>query len=153
MAQGGDRTPSNPAPVSGPGALSKRTDGGPTNPKKGQPVRTPTGGSYGEATELTGLQQGAPLGASPGGESGIPLDIPLSSGPGFAEDSAQPDVPVTDGAMLGPGAGVDALNLTNQKDEDLQRLLSYLPYLEHMANQPGASRAARNVVRQLKGLQ
>jgi len=32
--QGGYREPSNPAPVSGPGALSQRTDGGPTQGAK-----------------------------------------------------------------------------------------------------------------------
>ena len=30
--RGGYRAPSNPAPVSGPGALSQRTDGGATQP-------------------------------------------------------------------------------------------------------------------------
>jgi hypothetical protein len=42
MEQGGYRKPSNPAPVSGPGALSQRTDGGPTQP----------------ATYISGLPQG-----------------------------------------------------------------------------------------------
>ncbi len=32
--QGGYRAPSSPAPVSGPGALSQRTDGGPTQGAK-----------------------------------------------------------------------------------------------------------------------
>lgn len=62
MATGGYRRPSSPAPVSGPGALSQRTDGGP-----GQPVRTPTGGQYGEAQALTQMQQGAPLVGVPWG--------------------------------------------------------------------------------------
>ena len=42
MEQGGYRKPSNPAPVSGPGSLSQRTDGGPTQP----------------ATYIPGLPQG-----------------------------------------------------------------------------------------------
>jgi len=42
MEQGGYRKPSNPAPVSGPGALSQRTDGSPTQP----------------ATYISGLPQG-----------------------------------------------------------------------------------------------
>ena len=42
MEQGGYRKPNNPAPVSGPGALSQRTDGGPTQP----------------ATYISGLPQG-----------------------------------------------------------------------------------------------
>ena len=66
MASGGYRQPSSPAPVSGPGALSKRTDG----PQGGgsQPVRVPTGGTYGQGQQLQQLQQGAPLAASPGGD-------------------------------------------------------------------------------------
>ncbi len=40
--QGGYRKPNNPAPVSGPGSLSQRTDGGPTQP----------------ATYIPGLPQG-----------------------------------------------------------------------------------------------
>ncbi len=40
--QGGYRKPNNPAPVSGPGSLSQRTDGGPTQP----------------ATYISGLPQG-----------------------------------------------------------------------------------------------
>ena len=42
MEQGGYRKPNNPAPVSGPGALSQRTDGSPTQP----------------ATYIPGLPQG-----------------------------------------------------------------------------------------------
>ena len=42
MEQGGYRKPNNPAPVSGPGALSQRTDGSPTQP----------------ATYISGLPQG-----------------------------------------------------------------------------------------------
>jgi hypothetical protein len=150
MAQGGYRQPSNPAPVSGPGALSKRTDGG--GPGNQQPVRIPTGGSYGEATQLQQLQQAAPLAASPGGDTAQPAGLPLPAGPGFGAPSQEPNTPVTAGAALGAGPGLEALGIQGQQDEDLQRLIGYLPVLEHMANQPNASRAARNLVRQLKGM-
>lgn len=150
MAQGGYRQPSNPAPVSGPGALSRRTDGG--GPGNQQPVRVPTGGSYGDATQLMKLQQAAPLAASPGGDTAQPAG-PLTEGiTPFTADTQMPDTPVTDGAPLGPGAGLEGLNLSPQKDEDIQRLIQYLPVFEHMANQPGSSRAARNAVRSLKGM-
>lgn len=152
MARGGYRQPNNPAPVSGPGALSRRTDGG--GPGNQQPVRVPTGGSYGEASQLMNLQQQAPLGASPGGG-----DLNLSqllggaeSGTPFGAPTDQPSVPVTDGAALGAGAGPEALGLAPQQDEDLKRLIQYLPVLEHMANQPNSSRSARNLVRKLKGM-
>lgn len=149
MAKGGYRQPSDPAPVSGPGALSRRTDGGPGGK---QPIRVPTGGNYGEATQLQSLQQAAPLGASPGGDTRPPMDLALPEGPGFGEATQMPDVPVTDGAALGAGAGLEALGLQNQPDADMQRLLQYLPVFEHMANQPGSSKAARNLVRALKGM-
>lgn len=151
MAQGGYRQPNNPAPVSGPGALSRRTDGG--GPGNQQPVRVPTGGSYGEATQLQKLQQSAPLAASPGGETALPLEgLQLPELTPFGAPTEQPDTPVTAGAALGPGAGPEALNLTPQQDDDMQRLLQYLPVFEHMAEQPGSSKSARNLVRHLKGM-
>lgn len=146
--RGGYRRPNNPAPVSGPGALSKRTDGGP-----GQPVRTPSGGAYGERQALDQLQQAAPLSASPGGDVGAPEPADITAGlVGFDAPTQMPDEPVTAGAALGDGPGPEALGLPNEPDEDMQRLVSYIPVLEHMANQPGASKAARNLVRQLKGM-
>lgn len=148
MARGGYRQPGNPAPVSGPGALSKRTDGGPS-----QPVRTPSGGAYGERQELEQMQQGAPLSASPGGDVGAPQPADITEGlVGFDAPTQEPDTPVTAGAALGEGPGMEALGLPNQPDEDMRRLVAYLPVFEHMANQPGSSKAARNLVRQLKGM-
>jgi len=54
MARGGYRKPANPASVSGPGALSRRTDGK-------QPVMNITGGKYGENKQLNELQRSAPM--------------------------------------------------------------------------------------------
>lgn len=145
---GGSRTPSSPAPVSGPGALSKRTDGGP-----GQPVRVPTGGAYGDATQLAQAQAGAPMAASPGGDQpahSLLAGLSIPQGPAFGAPSQQPDIPVTDGAAAGPGAGPEALGLPVQQDQDMQALVKYLPVLEHMANIPGASNSARNMVRAIK---
>lgn len=148
MARGGYRQPSNPAPASGPGALSRRTDGGPS-----QPVRTPTGMPYGEAGELARLQRAAPLAASggtptPGREGGgaPPNIVP------FGAATQEPNTPVTAGAALGPGAGPEALGIPDAPSADLQSLLGYLPVFEFMANQPGASSASRNLVRQLKSM-
>jgi hypothetical protein len=58
--RGGPRTPENPAPVSGPGRLSQRTDGG-------QPIRVPSGMNYGEAGRLREIQQSAPMEQNPVG--------------------------------------------------------------------------------------
>ncbi|UQA91641.1 hypothetical protein [Streptomyces halobius] len=142
--RGGYRRPANPAPVSGPGPLARRTDGGP-----GQPVRTPTGGAYGEGVELERLQQAAPLAESPGGEEMAP-GVDLEGLTGFGEPSGEPGTPVTAGAELGAGPGLEALGLTPQQDADMETLITYLPALERMANVPGASKATRNLVRFIK---
>jgi hypothetical protein len=103
---------------------------------------------------LEQMQQAAPLAASPGGDVGAPQPAgDLTDGlVGFDQPSQQPDVPVTAGAAAGGGPGPEALGLPNQPDEDLRRLVTWLPAFEHMANQPGSSKAARNLVRQLKGM-
>lgn len=152
---GGPRTPNSPAPVSGPGSLSKRTDSGPADQK--QPVRVPTGGAYGDATALRQDQQGAALAASPGGDQsaspGLLAGLSLPTGPAFGAPSQRPGVPVTDGAASGPGAGPEALGIPAQQDQDMQLLQQYLPVFEHLANQPHSSAAARNMVRSIKAYQ
>ena len=136
--RGGYQKPSNPAPVSGPGALSKRTDGA-------QPIRDLPDADYGENRDYVEAQQGAPLaesaalspsGAAPGGGG--------ASLVGFGEDSMQPGTPVTAGAGAGAGPGMEALGLASERDDDMRIAESYLPVLEFMANQPGSSDAARN---------
>lgn len=152
MARGGYRQPGNPAPVSGPGALSQRTDG----PQGGgsQPVRAPSGGKYGDRQALEQMQQAAPLAASPGGDVGAPQPAQdITAGlVGLDAPTQEPGTPVTAGAATGDGPGLEALGLPNAPDQDLRRLVGYLPVFEHMANQPGSSKAARNLVRQLKGM-
>lgn len=103
--RGGYRQPRNPAPVSGPGQLSRRTDGGPQ-----QSTQPMTGMGYGENEEFNAMQGGAPLAAtpsvsnararktSPTGQGGAAA-VPLFSPTGFPEE------PVTAGAAFGPGAG------------------------------------------------
>ena len=102
--KGGYQPPANPAPVSGPGQLSQRTDGGPT-----QPIRSLPNAQYGANKEFVQLQQAAPLpsdaapaggGAPQGGmPPGMPQPLPLTAG------TVMPDQPVTHGADAGPGAG------------------------------------------------
>lgn len=151
MPSGGYRQPANPAPVSGPGALSRRTDG--PQGGGGQPVRAPSGGKYGERQALEQMQQAAPLSASPGGDAGAPPTADLTEGlVGLDAPTQQPDTPVTAGADRGAGPGLEALGLPNAPDQDLRRLVAYLPVFEHMANQPGSSKGARNLVRMLKGM-
>ncbi len=132
-------------PVSGPGALSQRTDRGPA-----QAMRDLPDAAYGENATFKDLQRQALLAQSPGATGamsaggGGPQVIPMGAA------STMPGVPVTDGASLGAGAGMEALGIINQPQADLTRLVPYLPVLEFMANQEGASWATRNLVRRLK---
>ena len=115
---GGYREPSNPAPVSGPGKLSQRTDG--------QPIMDAPGGEYGDRQELRALQSQAPLAAGP--QQGSPAGgIDLSSIVPLGAPSAQPDTPVTAGADAGAGPGSDALGLPDNKSADAQYLAKWLP--------------------------
>lgn len=136
------------AEVSGPGSMSQRTDKAVSNANSTLP-----NAQYGENADYQDQKSGAPMATQPGGGN-----VDLSSLLGNAASnvipigspSQQPNVPVTDGAATGAGAGVSALGLPDQKLQDLQSLQPYLPVLEFMANQPGASWAMRNVIRQVK---
>jgi hypothetical protein len=154
MASGGYRQPAHPAPVSGPGALSQRTDGGPGK----QPVRPVTGLPYGQGQQLQQTQAAAPMSASPGGPVPQSALAGLLGGGGggapaqrtpFGAATAQPNTPVTAGANAGPGPDQSALGIPQQSQQDMQALLAYLPVFQHMANQPGSSAAARNLTRSL----
>lgn len=94
MARGGRRTPANPAPVSGPGALSRRTDGG-----AGQPIRVAPGGAYGARQASVALQQAAPLQAGPPRPTGqgtvAPAGLPM---PNVFAPTNRPAEPPTAGA-------------------------------------------------------
>ena len=101
---GGPRTPGKPAPVSGPGQLSRRTDGGPqqTNARM-------TGMGYGENADFMDIQSSAPLAATPS-VSNMRSQNPSSTAQSVAatplfSQTARPDEPVTAGADFGPGEG------------------------------------------------
>lgn len=108
--RGGYRRPANPAPVSGPGALSRRTDGGPT-----QGARYMRGGSYGEGQEMMGLQQAAPMAAEgPAPRPVTPTAFPDGRAPKVTPlfaDTEFPDEPLTAGNPLGPGGGPELMNI------------------------------------------
>jgi len=99
--QGGYRKPENPAPVSGPGALSQRTDGGPTQGAKYRP-----GMPYGENTRAQ--QTAAPMA---GKAEPAPMEMPTP----LMAPSSRPNEPVTNGIDMGPGAGSEALGLSMQE--------------------------------------
>lgn len=138
------------AEVSGPGKFSQRTDKAVSNANS----RLPNAG-YGEQADYQEQKSGAQQAQSPGGNVDFAslFGDPASRVVGLSAPSAQPGVPVTDGAAMGDGRGEEALGLVNQREEDLQSLAAYLPVLEFMANQPGASWAMRNTVRKVKAAQ
>lgn len=71
----------------------------------------------------------------------------------FNRPSERPSEPVTAGLPTGPGPGPEALGLNKQKpeDADLAEMAIYLPTLELLASQPGASLATKQFVRRLRG--
>ena len=148
---GGYQKPSNPAPVSGPGRLAKRTDGGPA-----QPQRIAPGGAYGERQDMAEFQTGAPMSASPtmlGSGGGAPAGPDMSQVTPFGAPSERPDEPVTAGADVGPGPGSEALGLGRQVQDDTAQLARYLPIIEKVANDSASSKSLRLFVQYLKGLQ
>ena len=132
---GGYRTPANPAPVSGPGAHSARTDCGPKQ-------HDITGGSYGSSKEFAEQQSASPLAPpSSAGVNGAPAGPDLSSLVGLGAPSSMPDVPITDGAAAGAGVGPDS--------EEARALGKYLPTLIEIADSADSSPGFRRYVRQL----
>ena len=105
---GGYRQPANPAPVSGPGQLARRTDGGP------QQTTVPmTGMGYGENADFNDIQSSAPLAAAPSvsnmrARKSSPTNPGVAATPLFSP-TALPDEPVTAGSPVGPGPGPSPL--------------------------------------------
>ncbi|MEW1959773.1 hypothetical protein [Kineococcus sp. NPDC059986] len=146
--RGGYQAPAKPAAVSGPGALSQRTDG--------QPVRDITGGDYGDGAEMRNLQQSAPLAKAPNLKAGSAQAqaSALSAMTPFGAPSSMPDVPVTSGAAVGAGPGVDALGLGGQNYQDalagdMEFMRQYLPAMLSATTDENSSPAFRQYVRSL----
>lgn len=101
--QGGYRKPENPAPSSGPGALSRRTDGGPA-----QGAKYMSGMPYGENTmdqqTAAPMSGGAPVPPTP---RVAPMDMPTP----LMAPSTRPNEPITSGIDMGAGPGSEALGL------------------------------------------
>lgn len=137
--KGGYQKPNNPAPVSGPGALSQRTDGGPGDR---QAMRELPDAAYGEQKANLEIQGGAPMAAAPAPQA-IPLGAP----------SQRPDEPVTAGNPLGPGVGPEAAGIDQRStvQKDAAALAPFIPLLEFAAQLPDATESTRAVLRRLKG--
>lgn len=145
--------PSRPAAVSGPGPMSRRTDGGPA-----QALMDLPDAKYGENSQFQSLQQGAALSASPGAmgapasPEGLPPNPAANSVVPFSAPSGRPDEPVTSGASLGAGPDTSALGLQpgQVEQQDLGKISKSLPIFEMLANQPDALPSTRLMVNLLK---
>ena len=144
---GNDTTPARPAAVSGPGALSARTDGGPS-----QPIRPIPGGTYGDRKASIEQQQAAPMpapaGPSPGPQGPVPAPSPPApQGPVNSDPfgpTERPDESIMTGAI--PPAAPDA----QAPDPDLINFAPSLPILEMRASMPGASAAFKIMVKRIR---
>jgi hypothetical protein len=106
MARGGYRKPANPAPVSGPGKLSRRTDGGPVQGMKEMAAN----GVYGERKALADMQSLAPMQGNPVPNMPTPTvsaaqpvqqATPMS---GLFDPTQRPEEPITAGMPFGAGS-------------------------------------------------
>jgi hypothetical protein len=95
---GGYRQPMNPAPVSPPGALSQRTDGGAMDGMT-QPAQSYSGFAYGQNKALADQQAGAPM-------MGMPLFADITP---LGAPTVRPDEPLTSGINRGDGPGAEAM--------------------------------------------
>jgi len=152
MARGGYRKPTNPAPVSGPGSLSQRTDGGPGDPTMAtQPAQYVSGLPWGQGQELLNTQQSADLAAAPDIEqtrmpqgtasaaatqSMVPLNAPTQ----------MPDVPVTDGVDAGEGRGMAALGLPSQ---EITNYTTAKDMITSLASNPNSSPQLKYLAQQI----
>ena len=142
MARGGLQRPSSPAPVSGPGPMSRRTDGGP-----GQGIKSLPNAGYGENKEFKEIQQGATMARSQGAPMpSMPAVTPLGA------PTQRPDEYITAGIDRGPGPGSEVLGRKSAVEErlaDFQALADYLPQFEEYANNAG-SRTMKSFVKYLR---
>lgn len=145
MARGGYQKPSNPAPVSGPGALSRRTDGG----GAGQPQQRLANAAYGEQKNFSEIQGGAPMAQA--SQAPMPQVTPLTA------PTERPNEPITAGAPIGPGPGPEAMGMAmgmkGQSSIDAKSLGAYLPSLERTASMPGTPPSFIRFVRYLRSQQ
>jgi hypothetical protein len=151
--RGGYRRPGSPAPASGPGRLSRRTDGGPQ-----QTTQPMTGMGYGENQEFNAVQGGAPLAATPPASNArarksSPADsMGVAATPLFAP-TAFPEEPITAGADFGPGEmGQEESMFAQSLGRDFETLKQYLPDLEAATNFRNTPSSFRFLVSYLRNL-
>lgn len=134
------------AGTSGPGKFSKRTDG--------LSFQSP---EYGAGVETAAIKSGAPMSSTPDVRGARASDVREAAAqtpitPLYAP-SQRPEEPITAGIPMGEGPGPEVLGINQPSadtDADRQRMLSYLPALEALAQSPASSQSFRNYVRLLR---
>lgn len=129
-------------PVAGPGGFSKRTD-----KAVGAANRSLPNADYGEQAAYQEQLSGAPLAEAPQDFNAM-FGNPAANVVPLGADTTRPDEPVTAGAALGPGPGLEAIG-GGGPSPDTEKLRAWLPALQFMADN-GNSDAARNLVRQIQ---
>lgn len=107
MAAGGYQAPASPASASGPGRLSRRTDGG-----AAQQLRELPDAQYGEAETFRDLQRAAPLSQVPSASTpaGGPATGMTPEVVPFGAPTMDPDEPTTAGANAGAGPDLNSIS-------------------------------------------
>ena len=114
--QGGYRKPNNPAPVSGPGSLSQRTDEGPT-----QPATYIPGLPYGQGQQTYDNQVAAPMAGNPIPQMEMPTPL--------LAPTARPNEPITSGVDIGAGPGSEAKPTLPNPSYTIQEVIrNLIPY-------------------------
>lgn len=147
MARGGYRKPMNPAPVSGPGSLSQRTDGGPGDAKYVSGLGWGEGQKFYD-TQVSGNDALRKIEQPNMPTTGLTNIAPSQSLIGLNIPTQMPDIPVTDGADAGAGRGMSALGLQPQ---DLANYTTAKDVIQSLASNPNASPATKYLGQRIGG--
>ena len=131
--------PPDPSVVSGPGALSQRTDLPPSQGAKRLP-----NAAYGEQQQFQAEQAGAPMAKA---ENPLANVVPLNA------PTQRPSEPVTAGVDAGPGPGREVLGIKSPVDtqvEDLTMLSKYMPLMAQFADSPDSTGTMKAFVKYLR---
>jgi len=141
--KGGYQRPTSPAPVSGPGSLSQRTDGGPAHKQAAKYI---SGLPYGQGQEMMNTQSSAPMEASTPTPNPVPASqiaaasqqqmpamdqapvVPLTA------PTQYPNEPITSGVDAGAGPGLASLGLQPLAVAQQQSAASSIKSLAASAN-------------------
>jgi hypothetical protein len=111
MEQGGYRKPNNPAPVSGPGSLSQRTDGGPT-----QGATYISGLPQGQGQATYDQQVAAPMAGNPIPQNSFEDLTPLLA------PTSRKNEKITSGVDIGDGPGSVALGRLPMQEPTVKQI-------------------------------